>query len=140
MTLTTGRGMYGDGELMVDRPTRRHPRRALPTSVADMTAQVAGVIRPDPTGVVRAGCCRRRQDGAPSLAVPGELGVTATGVVVEHNEPADRCRSAVGPVPTGTGWSHSIRLRDAARAVMVAQTGTPDAARAYAPGTLRERC
>lgn len=125
-TLTAGRGMYSDGELMVEAPPGPLGV-ALAATVDDAAASLAGCY--DPTPAVTVVTPPLPTDGP--APVVGELAVSATGMLVAHTE--------TGPVNVTAGRDERnqlvslVRLRDAARAVMDAQTGapTPESVRAW---------
>lgn len=120
-TLTAGRGMYSDGELMVDPPAAGIDE-ALADTIDAVTPTIAGRYDPTPAKAVTPPV--RAETGV--KAVAGELGVSATGMLVVHGH------DGATTVTSGTRDERAqlvalVRVRDAARAVMAAQNEPPTA-------------
>ena len=118
--LTTGRGVYGDDEVMVATPPAGtavalgHTVRFVAQHVADSYHRApAAPAPPAPIDV----------EGH-DLAV-GELVVTATGMLAEHT-PTGPVRVSGLTRPMTARVVELVRLRDQARTVMALQRRTPD--------------
>ena len=131
--LRTGRGMYGDGEVMVDSPAEGLAA-ALSAVVGRLAPALAGCYDPAPAAPAPPRTVTADRD---ELAV-GELAVTDTGMLTEHT---------VGGAVRVQGLSRPmtarmvalVRLRDQARTVMALQrhTADSDVVRAWDAARLR---
>jgi N12 class adenine-specific DNA methylase/SAM-dependent methyltransferase len=118
--LTTGRGVYGDDEVMVTAPTRG-VTAALTAAIDAVTPAVAECYDPTPPAPARPAAVRVDVDDR----ADGELVVTPTGMLTEHT-PTGPVRVTRLTKAMTARVVDLVRLRDQARTLMALQRRTPD--------------